>query len=132
MHKVERMTQHPITCLYCGRGNTPDGHETLDDFWAIDLERDVNWGDSTYLCKYCVEKMAMQSGFVTMADLTEQQNVVRAQARKIHDLQAKLEAKSRRLQQINDGRAAVRKNREEFDDTPVKPKKKPSPKKAAA
>lgn len=134
------MTQHPITCLYCGRGNTPDGHETIDDFWCIDLERDVNWGDSTYLCKYCVEKMAILSGFITMADLAEQQNIVKAQGRKIHDLQAKLEEKTRRLQRINEGRAAVRRNREDpttqaeqADEEPKKKtKKKPAPKRAAA
>lgn len=106
MHKVERMTQMPTNCLYCGRGNTPDDPDTMDDFWAIDLERDVNWGDPTYLCKYCCDVLAAQAGYVTMDQLMEQQNINQAQGRKIHDLQAKLEQRQRRLDTITAGRQA--------------------------
>jgi hypothetical protein len=112
MHKVERMTQTPAQCLYCGRGNTPDDPDTLDEFWAIDLERDVNWGDPTYLCKYCCDILAAQAGYVTMDQLQEQMNINQAQSRKLHDLTAKLEQRQRRLDQIATGdqaRARVKK-----------------------
>lgn len=114
------MTQPPMQCLVCFRGNTPDGRDTLDDFWVLDLERDVNWGDPTYLCKYCCEKIAALTGFVPEADFAEQASIVRHQSRKIHNLLAKLEARDRRLDQIRVGEQAA-----------AREKKKKSSKRAA-
>lgn len=111
MHKVERMTQTPTQCLYCLRGNTPDEPDTMDEFFAIDLERDVNWGDPTYICKYCCEKIAALAGFVTMDQLQEEMNINQALKRKVHDLKAKLEERQRRLDQIATGARALKKTK---------------------
>lgn len=113
MHKAARMTQTPAQCLYCGRGNTPDDPDAMDDFWVIDLERDVNWGDPTYLCKYCCESVAEAAGYVSQADLKEQQNIVLHQRRRIHDLEARLEQRTRRLEQITTGAKAMRRTKKE-------------------
>lgn len=111
MHRLQRMTTAPLQCLVCFRGNTPDDPDSMDDFWVLDLERDVNWGDPTYLCKYCCEKIAALTGFVPEADFREQANIVRQQLRKIHDLQARLEQRNRRLDQIATGTKAVRRTK---------------------
>jgi hypothetical protein len=103
------MTQTPTQCLYCLRGNTPDDPDSMDEFFAIDLERDVNWGDPTYLCKYCCEKVAALAGFVTMDDLQDQMNVNESLKRKLHDALAKLEDRERRLKHIVRGEIAVKK-----------------------
>ena len=50
MRLVERMVQHPPTCLHCGRGNTDEAEFPLPN---LDLEREVNWGDSTYIWVSC-------------------------------------------------------------------------------
>lgn len=113
MHKVKRMTQAPHQCLTCGRGNVPDDPHTEDDLWFLDLERDVNWGDPTYLCMYCCESIGVMAGLVSMQDLKDAQDVNRAQSRKIHDLQAKLEGKQRRIDLITGGARAVKKEKEE-------------------
>jgi len=113
MHKEERMTQQPMLCLTCFRGNTPNDPDSMDDFWVLDLERDVNWGDPTYLCKYCCERIAALTGFVPEADYIEQANIVKQQLRRIHDLQAKLEERNRRLDQIAQGTRAVRRTKKE-------------------
>jgi len=125
MHKVGRMSQTPTTCLYCGRGNTPDEPDSMDEFWAIDLERDVNWGDSTYICKYCCDVLAATAGYVTMEQLQEQMNLQQRMKRKIHDLEAKLQERDRRLTQIATGRRAVQQTRKHLTkEEDAKPKKK--------
>ena len=125
MHKEQRMTVAPMQCLVCFRGNTPDSPDAIDDFWVLDLERDVNWGDPTYLCKYCCEKVAALTGYVPESEFREQANIVAQQLRRIHDLQAKLEARNRRLDQIATGKRAVRQTREERPElSPKKAKKK--------
>jgi len=111
MHKVERMVETPTQCLVCMRGNTPDDPDTMDEFWALDLERDVNWGDPTYLCKYCCEKIAMLSGFASMTELTEAMQRNEDQKVKIHDLKAKLERRETRLKKILAGEVELRKER---------------------
>lgn len=108
MHKVSRMTQTPTTCLTCGRGNTPDDPDTMDEFYAIDLERDVNWGDSTYICKYCCERLAGLVGFVDETTVAEYLNEIAHLGRRIHRLKAALEGKKRRLTAITEGRKALR------------------------
>lgn len=113
MHKVALMTATPTTCLHCGRGNTPDDPHSMDDFWVVDLERDVNWGDSTYICRYCCDQIAAIAGFVTMDDLAEQQRINQKLKEKNHDLEAELDEKSRRLKRIAQGRKALKKTQEE-------------------
>lgn len=108
MHKVSLMTQTPTTCLVCGRGNVPDDPHTMDDFFAIDLERDVNWGDSTYICRYCCDTLAALAGFVTMDQLQEQMNINKKQGKRIHDLHAALQARERRLEAITGGARALK------------------------
>jgi hypothetical protein len=113
--------------MYCGRGNTPDDPDTMDEFWAIDLERDMNWGDSTYICKYCCDVLAATAGFVTMDQLTEQMNINQGLKKKVHDLQARLEQRNRRLDAIAKGQQAIRRTKKErapVEEPTVVPKKK--------
>jgi hypothetical protein len=51
MHKIQRMdpSMGPPNCLICRRGNTPDGPDTMDEFWVLDIERDYNWGTRVHL-----------------------------------------------------------------------------------
>ena len=106
MHKVEMMSQMPSTCLHCGRGNTPDEPDTIDEFWALDLERDVNWGDSTYICKYCVDQLAAVAGFVTMEQLDEVTRQVDDMRVKLHEKAAEHDSYRRRVQATLLGRKA--------------------------
>ena len=108
MHKVKRMTASPVACLLCGRGNVPDHPDTMDEFWAADLERDIDWGDAAYLCKYCCDRIGVFAGLVGMQEYEEQVKMVQAQAKRIHDLEAKLTARDRRLRQVDTGEAARR------------------------
>ena len=117
MHKVSRMTQTPTTCLHCGRGNTPDDPDTLDAFYAIDLERDVNWGDSTYVCCYCCRVVAEIAGYVDMATLQEQMNENEALKRKLHATRSRLEERDRRLEAIGKGRKALKKTQQKARET---------------
>lgn len=123
MRKVQRMTQTPTQCLYCLRGNTTDDPHTLDDFWALDLERDVNWGDSTYLCRYCVDKLAVLCGYATMEQVEEQLDIQARMRKRIHDLEAKLEQRNRRLEQIAVGTRAVKRTRKSAAKSSKKVKK---------
>lgn len=91
MHRVQLMTQTPPSCLHCGRGNMPNDPDTMDDFWVLDLERDVNWGDSTYICKYCVDEIAAISGLVTTAQLDEAQQIIEAMRKKLHNKTSELD-----------------------------------------
>ena len=120
MHKVSRMSQTPTTCLHCGRGNTPDDPDTMDEFYAIDMERDVNWGDSTYICRYCAAILAEVAGYVDMATLQDQMNENAALKRKLHSMRAKLDGRNRRLIAIAEGDKA----REEIKKVSNKVKKK--------
>jgi hypothetical protein len=83
----------------------------MDDFFAIDLERDVNWGDSTYVCKYCCALLAEIAGYVDMGALQDQMNTNEALKRKVHQLKAQLEERDRRLEAIAEGRKALKKTK---------------------
>lgn len=113
MHKVKRMTAAPMSCLLCGRGNTPDDPDTMDDLWFLDTERDIDWGDTAYICKYCCDQVGIMAGLVGMQELKEVQEINRRQAKKIHDLEAKLAARDRRLDAISAGRRAVKRTKKE-------------------
>lgn len=131
MHKVERMTQHPATCLHCGRGNTVDGDDTMDDFFAIDLERDVNWGDSTYICMYCVDVMAQTAGFVTLGQLDEQQKVSEHLRQELHSVRAEFDSYRRRVRTMLAGRKAEKRVRSSEESAPAETKTKTKRSKAA-
>lgn len=111
MHKVSVMTQTPTTCLTCGRGNTPDDPHTMEDFFAIDLERDVNWGDSTYICRYCCDIVAALAGFVSEEQMTDQLRANQQLKEELHETQAELESRNRRLHQITRGTKALKAER---------------------
>ena len=77
----------------------------MADFWVIDLERDVNWGDPAYLCKYCCEKIAEETGFVDVAAWEECQAIMAGLRKEIHDLEAAADSRQRRLDALEVVRA---------------------------
>lgn len=132
MHKVEIMSQMPTTCLVCGRGNTPNDPDSLDDFWAIDLERDVNWGDSTYLCRYCVDELAALAGFVTEGQLEESADIAEGLRKELHETKAEFDSYRRRARAMLTGKKAERALRADSSDDDATAKKSSSKKRAAA
>lgn len=117
------MTQHPATCLYCGRGNVPDDSD--DDLLFLDLERDINWGDSTYLCSVCVQKIAALFDYYSSDDVKALNKEISKHKESIHDLRAELQNRNRRLAQISTGLKVLK---EEKAEPPV-PKRKDDPSK---
>jgi hypothetical protein len=109
MQLVERMTQHPPTCLHCGRGNTVDE----PNIPALDLQREVNWGDSTYICGTCVMQAAALYGYISPEQYQELQDTIESLQKQRHELRAQLEKKDRRLSAISSGRQALRDERKE-------------------
>lgn len=104
---VERMTQHPPQCLYCGRGNvTQDSDDHDQTIRFLDLQREVNWGDSTYLCSVCCEKIAAIVGWEPAEDVAELKERVTELLVKLHDLEAERDQHKRRLETIVAGREA--------------------------
>lgn len=102
MHKVKVMLS-PSNCLICGRGNVVDTPMEEDEFWAIDTERDINWGDNAYICFKCCEDIAGFSGFVPAETVAELERTLAKKNKEVHDLEAKLELKERRLGALVDG-----------------------------
>lgn len=92
MHLVERMTQTPPNCMVCGKGNTPDEAGEIGPF--LDLERDVNWDDSTYLCKNCGTAIGAIFGMQTEDDALGYRREIRRLRRDLH------EAKAERRQKV--------------------------------
>src|SRR5262245_32404660 len=99
MHRVALMNPDigPPKCLTCGRGNPPDEPDTLDDFWCLDLERDVNWGDPAYICKYCCTQIALDSGFVPVEVSEEKDAIIRAHLETIHRVESERDSIRRRF-----------------------------------
>ena len=110
MRLVERMVQHPPTCLHCGRGNTDEAEFPLPN---LDLEREVNWGDSTYICGACVMQICALAGYISPDQFQELEATITSLRGEKHDLKARLEAKERRLSAISSGRKALRDERKE-------------------
>ena len=108
MHKKQVMDPiiGPPNCLSCGRGNTPDAPDSMDDFWVLDLERDVNWGDPVYICKYCCKLIAEEAGHVDLEALDEQKAIVKQHLRTIHDLEAERDSLRRRFRTARVGQKA--------------------------
>jgi hypothetical protein len=110
MHKIQVMAPElgPPKCLGCGRGNTPDDGDTLDDFWVLDLERDYNWGDPAYLCKYCCRVVAGESGYAPADQIDLLAATIEQKNTEIHDLEARLDAVQQRVQRVLEGKKAER------------------------
>lgn len=83
MHLVERMTSPPPNCMICGRGNTPDTTGEIGPF--IDLDRSVNWDDSTYLCMDCGQSIGALAGMPTADEKLALKQSIRALKRQLHD-----------------------------------------------
>jgi len=92
MHMVERMTSAPAACLICGNGNIPGDDGTIGPF--IDLEREVNWDDSTYLCLTCAQGIGALAGMPTADELLEKDREIRRLKKQLH------EAKARRRERV--------------------------------
>lgn len=106
MRLVERMQQHPPNCIHCGKGNVENAHGEIDP--AVDLERDVNWGDSTYLCADCAQRIGMLVGMVYEGEVEDEKRKVARLEQQVHDLQAERDLHKRRAMAIAQGREAER------------------------
>ena len=95
MHLVERMTQAPPNCMVCGAGNTPDG-VTGEIGPFLDLERDVNWGDSTYLCMLCCTQIGAHAGLMTAEEKQSLEAQIRKLKTQVHSLEAERSVYRRR------------------------------------
>ena len=115
MHKIQIMDPivGPANCLTCGRGNTPDDPDTLDDFWVMDLERDVNWGDPAYICKYCCEKIAREAGHTPLDALEEKDKIITQHLETIHNLEAERDSLRRRFRVSKAGQKAIKSTRKQ-------------------
>lgn len=115
MHKIQRMdpAMGPPNCLTCGRGNTPDDPDLIDDFWVLDLERDINWGDPAYICKYCCEQIAAEVGFVPSSVVEQKDALIRQHLETIHDVEAERDSIRRRFRAVRTGRKALKSAREQ-------------------
>jgi hypothetical protein len=109
MHKVALMDKSmgPPNCLTCGRGNTPDAPDEMSDFWVMDLERDVNWGDPAYICKYCCNKIAENCGHVPVEVMEEKDAIIKQQREEIHTAQAERDSIRRRFRTAVTGKKAL-------------------------
>lgn len=87
MHLVERMTQSPPNCMICGKGNTPDSTGQIGPF--IDLERSVNWDDSTYLCTDCGQSIGVLAGLPTQDESLVLKQEIRRLKQEVHEAKAK-------------------------------------------
>jgi hypothetical protein len=94
MHLVDRMTEPPATCLICGKGNTPNAEGTVGPF--IDLERDVNWGDPTYICEDDAMRIGALVGMVTPDELEDLRLENKGLEKKLHDQAADFDLAKRR------------------------------------
>lgn len=105
MRRVERMTQHPPNCLHCGRGSTADPHGRVAP--ALDLERDVGWGDSTYICEDCCSQIALLFGFISPYEAIELRQEAKELKQELHDARAEMEERQRRMDRIVAGKQAL-------------------------
>lgn len=97
MHLVERMTQTPPQCIFCGAGNTP--YETTEQIGPfIDTERDTGWGDPIYICtrESCAGKIAALAGWISPDTEKDQARQIRALEKALHDANSRAESERRR------------------------------------
>jgi hypothetical protein len=96
---VERMTLAPAVCMVCGKGNTPDGR-SKQILPAVDLEGDRNWGDSTYICTQCAEKIGGLVGMATPDTVSDLEQTIKKRDREIHELGADLDQKRIKIRRL--------------------------------
>jgi hypothetical protein len=115
MHKIQVMDPSlgPPKCLICGRGNVPDAPDTVEDFWVLDMERDYNWGDPAYICKYCCEKIAEVCGHVPAEVVEEQEKVIKQHLATIHTVEAERDSLRRRFRTAKAGKKALQSTRKQ-------------------
>lgn len=114
MRIVERMTQTPPKCLHCGAGNIENTAGEVEP--ALDLERDVGWGDPTYICSQCVAQIAALWGYISIDQENDYKREVKRLKKELHELTARHSAVMRRIRQVTAGRAAASKLREAVDE----------------
>lgn len=117
MHRVARMdpSMGPPKCLICNRGNTPDAPDQMSDFWVMDIERDVNWGDPAYICMYCCEKIAQEVGHVPLETVTQLEEVIKDKNRLVHTLEAERDSLRRRFRSTKLGKKALQSTRSQAE-----------------
>lgn len=110
MRLVERMTQNPPVCLHCGSGNVEDHAGQIPR--AIDLEREVNWGDSTYLCENCGLLVAGLLDCITRDQYQELERTISSLKTERHELKAQLQGQKRRTTAIMQGKKALQEEKD--------------------
>lgn len=92
---VERMTDHPPNCMFCGKGNTPDGDTgEIGPFLATPIDR--NWGDSCYICEDCGVAIGAMFGAITPDEAQDMERQLKAKNKEIHELNAELDVRRQR------------------------------------
>lgn len=110
MRLVERMTLTPQKCLYCGCGNVED-RDTGETGPFLDLERDINWGDSVYLCMRCVAEIAANCEYIDPTQAKELEAALDAKDAIIHELKAEMDSIARRIRVIEAGSRTLKRVR---------------------
>lgn len=112
LEKVKGMALIPHACVLCA--NNPVEEQTGEQQEAIFAPGvDVNWGDSVYICKSCVEIMADLFGRVTVEGfdkLTEKYETLKVE----HEiLEVNHERAKSLLARIGEGKKALKEAQEE-------------------
>lgn len=105
MRVVERMTQEPPRCLHCGAGNVPGADGEVEP--ALDLERDIGWGDPTYLCGSCVSQAAALWGYISEDTAQDYERQIKKLKADLHETKAKFAEQSRRVRRVTEGKKAL-------------------------
>lgn len=95
MQLVEKMTMQPHTCLYCGRGNSTTNTKGENGPY-VDLQRDVNFNETVYICETCALEVGSLVGMITADDRRELIRKLKGLSKKCHNLEADLEKMTRR------------------------------------
>jgi len=77
----------------------------------LDLMRDINYGDSTYLCGRCVQQIAGLFGYIDEGQYADLERALRAKDEEIHELKADFDSKDRRLRVIEAGSRTLKRVR---------------------
>jgi hypothetical protein len=109
MRLVDRMTQNPPVCLHCGSGNVEDSAGQMPR--AIDLEREVNWGDSTYLCENCGLLVAGLLDCITKEQYQDLERTIKSLREQLHESKALYQGQKRRTTAILEGKKAIQEER---------------------
>lgn len=97
MQLVEKMTMAPNTCLVCGRGNSTKNSKGENGPY-VDLQRDVNWNETVYICETCALEVGNCVGMITADEQRELNERIALLKRKLHSVLAKLDKTERKRQ----------------------------------